>query len=528
MKENKGITLIALVVTIIVLLILAGIMLAILTDENSIIGRAVKASAINTYFSAEEKVKVAYTSIRTEIKREATEDANYIAGSRENTEKLGQMIDNELNSKNNGKQWIVNYDTQGKIEITYKNPKIVANFVSEGKPYRDGETSYLIILEEHDAKLSTDGNFIKDDENPTQYVIAYDANTGIGTMKNQEVLYNQETNLDSNRFEKKGYAFKCWNTIPDGTGVDYQDIQAINNLGDVVLYAQWEETTTSTFIEGQNVNSKMKSLLKKYGTSGSKILGVKKASTIEDKYKISENVVSINGDIPIYMWYDNDNGNIYYFSEANEIYLNENGSYLFNDLQNVKEIEIGFRTSETNNMKQMFYNCKALTSLDLSNLKTNKVKDMSSMFGNLTSLERLDLSSFYTNKVTTMENMFNGATGIRELNVSSFKLDSLKNMQRMFSSMKNLVILDISSFNTENVTNMTKMFDNMNELTTIYASEMFKTDKVSLSKSTNMFYMDKKLVGGNGTPYNESCYDKTYAVIDTPDTPGYFTYREYK
>ena len=43
MKEQKGITLIALVITIIVLLILAGVSIAMLTGENGILNQAVKA-----------------------------------------------------------------------------------------------------------------------------------------------------------------------------------------------------------------------------------------------------------------------------------------------------------------------------------------------------------------------------------------------------------------------------------------------------------------------------------------------------
>ena len=44
MKNNKGITLIALVVTIIVLLILAGVSIAMLTGQNGILNRASEAS----------------------------------------------------------------------------------------------------------------------------------------------------------------------------------------------------------------------------------------------------------------------------------------------------------------------------------------------------------------------------------------------------------------------------------------------------------------------------------------------------
>ena len=38
-----------------------------------------------------------------------------------------------------------------------------------------------------------------------------------------------------------------------------------------------------------------------------------------------------------------------------------------------------------------------------------------------------------------------------------------------------------------------------------------------------MFEDCKKIVGGNGTTYNSSYTDKTYARIDTASTPGYFT-----
>ena len=42
LKESKGITLIALVITIIVLLILAGVTIATLTGDNGILTKAVK------------------------------------------------------------------------------------------------------------------------------------------------------------------------------------------------------------------------------------------------------------------------------------------------------------------------------------------------------------------------------------------------------------------------------------------------------------------------------------------------------
>ncbi len=57
-KAQKGITLIALVITIIVLLILAGITIATLTGENGILGKANTAKQETTKQGAKEKVQV--------------------------------------------------------------------------------------------------------------------------------------------------------------------------------------------------------------------------------------------------------------------------------------------------------------------------------------------------------------------------------------------------------------------------------------------------------------------------------------
>lgn len=53
-KEQKGVTLIALVITIIVLLILAGVSIAFLTGENGIITKSTKASAETNIAGAKE------------------------------------------------------------------------------------------------------------------------------------------------------------------------------------------------------------------------------------------------------------------------------------------------------------------------------------------------------------------------------------------------------------------------------------------------------------------------------------------
>ena len=66
LKENQGITLIALVITIIVLLILAGVSIAMLTGQNGILSQAENAKTRTTQSSAEEMVSVAIGGLQAE------------------------------------------------------------------------------------------------------------------------------------------------------------------------------------------------------------------------------------------------------------------------------------------------------------------------------------------------------------------------------------------------------------------------------------------------------------------------------
>ena len=121
--------------------------------------------------------------------------------------------------------------------------------------------------------------------------------------------------------------------------------------------------------------------------------------------------------------------------------------------------------------------------------------------------------------VVSMSFMFSRSKA-KSLDVSNFDTSNVTDMQFMFTGMK-VISLDLSSFDTSKVTNMFGMFSGMENLETIYVSTKF--DVSNVTESSNMFSVDTKLKGGNGTTYNDSYRDKTYARIDTASTPGYFT-----
>ena len=66
LRNNKGITLIALVITIIVLLILAGVSIAMLTGENGILHQAQNATSETQVGAAEEAIKLTVANIIAE------------------------------------------------------------------------------------------------------------------------------------------------------------------------------------------------------------------------------------------------------------------------------------------------------------------------------------------------------------------------------------------------------------------------------------------------------------------------------
>ena len=68
MKNQQGITLIALVITIIVLLILAGVTIAMLTGDNGLLTRANEAKTENEYAGIKDKVNLAIQAVYADVK----------------------------------------------------------------------------------------------------------------------------------------------------------------------------------------------------------------------------------------------------------------------------------------------------------------------------------------------------------------------------------------------------------------------------------------------------------------------------
>ncbi len=189
-------------------------------------------------------------------------------------------------------------------------------------------------------------------------------------------------------------------------------------------------------------------------------------------------------------------------------------SFMFKGCSALKSLDLtNFNTANVTNMSNMFKGCSALTSLGLTNFNTAKVTEMGNMFNGCSALKSLDLTNFNTAKVTEMGNMFNGCSALTSLDLTNFNTANVKFMDYMFNGCSALTSLDLTNFNTAKVTYMNNMFEGCSALTTIYASDKFDTDNVSLG--SGMFTGCKSL-----KDYSDSKTDHNYAYCG-PD--GYFT-----
>ena len=183
---------------------------------------------------------------------------------------------------------------------------------------------------------------------------------------------------------------------------------------------------------------------------------------------------------------------------------------------NIKNIvfDESFKTYAPTSLEQFFSSCSTLETISgLEYLNTANVKYMSGMFFDCKKLSSLDLSKFNTEKVTDMRGMFYNCSTLTSLDLSNFNTEKVESMMGMFFSCSALTSLDLSNFNTKKVRYMNSMFNACSALTTIYAGDKFVTTKVE-----NGSYMFSDCTNLKG--YDSSMIDHKKANCG-PD--GYFT-----
>ena len=178
-SNERGITLIALVVTVIVLIILLGITFSTLLGENGTLNAARNETDIAQKRIAKEK-------LRLEVARSKKNSGAYVA---ENIEKN------------------INAHLDNKQVLRHQFPMIVEV---------DG---YKFAIDNKGRIMDADFDFL----------IQFDGNGVAGEMNSQEFLVGVGKKLVANKYNQEGYTFESWNTDPNGNGVSFETGDANRN-----------------------------------------------------------------------------------------------------------------------------------------------------------------------------------------------------------------------------------------------------------------------------------------------------------
>ena len=486
-KSQKEITLLALVITIIVLLILAGITISAITSDNGIIQNAI---------SAKERAEMAN-------EREIVEQATIQAMGKN---KRGNIVRDELQDE------LDKITGEGKTIVTADTEEqgYFVKFVDSGRIYKvsiDGDVTYLGIEDE----LITQAEIVANPESNTTPELLQRVDLTVKTPIEIEgaeyslvYAWNQdkenapedtkfiETTLIGNGRIRTTTVFSS-----DTVGGDYYlwVRVVVGEIEREVCFGPYTIRDHTTLIATSTETASTSGFLGNTEIQRGLIESINITTSLSGHSKNDENTwdVSQNQNGMYLAWYeDSDNDGYYEVTIAGDggVVANSNSSHLFANIgygvENQEVTITGLENLETGlvtNMNSMFNGCKGLTELDVSSFDTSNVTNMKSMFAGCSNLVSIDLSNFKTDNVTSMSYMFDNCSNVTELDLSNFNTSNVTYMRSMFSRCSNVIELDVSNFDTSNVTDMHSMFSRSTKLTSLDVSN-FNTGNV-----TNMGYM---------------------------------------
>lgn len=222
--------------------------------------------------------------------------------------------------------------------------------------------------------------------------------------------------------------------------------------------------TAATFLRGPEFNTKLKTINPSFDTEN-----FKRSSSAPASLSSAQIVSTPDSDRPIYLWYDTTAKTIFWWTDADTAYANENASRMFSDINtSVNDVQLidttGINTSKTKNMGYMFYTgTKLVKHINIDGFDTRNVEDMGYMFAseqNITSpisVDPIDFSHMNTSKVKNMAGIFHGSH-LPSIDVHHFDTSQVTDLSFAFARLKNVTSLDLSGWNTRNVTSMNSTF----------------------------------------------------------------------
>lgn len=481
MKKIDGITVIALVVTIIILLILSGVTIAMLTGDNGLL----------------EKTRDA---IEEEEKSEELEIVNLAIFEKNMSELTYQQIFDKNQGKGNIEVTVddtgliqVEFNKSKRIYIIYENEKIeyigMENELKNSAKIIATPESNEESMFEQKVKLSIYTKFVQDENINLSY--------GWTSSKDKIPSNYIQASLDGNKILRRVEIVSTETT----EGEYYLHLKIKINDGEILkTYGPYNikshDTIISTKDEGSSKSAFLDSTTYYPDLTRGKIKKIIIKNTLEGKNLESENTwdISEKKDGKYIAWFTKDENGFYEVTIAGEggVVANKNSSRLFASIgSNISEEVIlegaeNIYTDLVNEVNQMFMDSK-FKILDLSSWNASKFSYMgqqfmwSGMFLRCSRLETLKLNDWKPNKLIAMGSMFLGCESLKEIDLSSFDVSNVNDMGELFRDCKSLKTIKLGNWNMAKVSNTVRMFQN------VPTTVLIKTNKETKEWINNQF-----------------------------------------
>ena len=396
LKKQKGITLIALVVTIVVLLILAGVTVSLILDENGIIAKSKDARARwnNAQMNEEKNMGEIDKTLDEIVYNKIDPTEMYAVLYSDGTLVFYQKTENILNERNGAtivKQTENISDTQ---ELSEDELKALLFWIGD-QEQADQITS--VVIAEEIAPKSTKKLF-RDLKNIENIIGLNKLNTGNVTTMHD--MFRNCSNLKS------------------------VDLSTFNTEKVTTMYAMFAYCTRIENINMSSFNTKevtnMSAMF--YNCGQLKQLDVNNFNT--------ENVTTMAS----------------MFANCSNLEKLDISNWKTANVEDVSWMFAGEdygNPPNTMNIKQII----GIENLDVSNVKT-----MDRMFRNCHELTSLDLHKWNVSNVEIMRQMFNSCKSLRELNIENWNMGNVTNTQYMFNNCYKLNSTITFSFDSTKIT----------------------------------------------------------------------------
>ena len=449
--KQSGITLIALVVTIVVLLILAGVSLNAIFGQDGIIQKAK---------DAQNKMDQA-----TQNDSNSINDLDKLISSLTNKTTEGEVPDKL-------ERYFLGEDKKGKLieEMIKEDEEDIVFIGNDIIP--DAETSIKLKGEAEGTEGVAN---IKIEYKNEYYIVTVDAETGM--TKTVEVVV--KTAIFDTGINVRNGIVKAITQKEEITGDDL--IIAGFSVDEIKQYNGTPDSSKMTVVSIEDSDYPIYMWFEKSGKTEIRNLMGEKDLTVEGGNWGSKKV---------------ETGTIYWWSKSNNAYLNPDSSQMFKwfpYLTNIDSLKY-MKTDYVKNMSQMFsLSVRNLDNIEaLSNWDTSNVTDMNMMFYTVDSLlTNVDaLVNWNTSKVTDMSGMFAGNNNLTNIDgLKDWNTSNVTNMNEMFGDIDGggcgiTNLSAISNWDVSKVTDMGGMFFNCTKLEDASAISNWNITTIA----TNMFF----------------------------------------